>query len=208
MEHNTEVLKWIIKVVILCGKQFLPLRGHRENINDSSHNSGNFLAILKLLSQTNEALKEHLKCPVAGNATYISPKIQTEIINIIAYELLQKYLIDEIKNAKFFTILAHEVKSHHVEQLPLCIRFVDDKKNIREEFLEFGKCARVTGEAISNQIIHIIKKVGLDIKDCRGQGYRGASNMSSEAVAVQARIKALVKKLCTCTVADTILALL
>ena len=71
MEHNAEVLKWIIEVLILRGEQFLPLRGHRENINDSSHNSGNFLAILKLLSQTNETLKEHLTCPVARNAIYI-----------------------------------------------------------------------------------------------------------------------------------------
>ena len=92
VEHNTEVLKWVIEV-ILCGKQWLPLRGHRENINNSSHNSGNFLAILKLLTS-------------------------------------------------FFLLLLTsvvEVESHHVEQLPLCIRFVDDKKNTREEFLEFGK---------------------------------------------------------------------
>ena len=126
------------------------------------------MVILKLLSQTNKTLKEHLTCPVARNATYISPKIQNEIINIIAYDVLQKYLIDEIKTAKFFTILADEVESHHVEQLPLCIRFVDDKKNICEVFLEFGKSTRVTGEAIAYQIIHI-KKAELDIMDCRGQ---------------------------------------
>ena len=84
-------------------------------------------------------MKEHLTCPVARNATYISPKIQNEIINIIAYDVLE---------------------------------FLE-----REEFLEFGKCTRVTGEAIANQIIHIIEKAGLDITDCRGQGYNGASNM-------------------------------
>ena len=61
-------------------------------------------------------------------------------------------------------------------------------------FLEFGKCSRVTGEAIANQIIHIIEKSRLDIKNCRGQGYDGASNMSSEAVGVQARIKVLCEK--------------
>ena len=108
--------------------------------------------------------------------------------------MLQKDLIDEIKTAKFFTIVADEVEIDHVEQLPLRIRFVDDKKNIREEFLEFGKYTRVTGEAIANQIIHIIEKAGLDIKDCRGQGYDGANNMSSEAVGVQARIKVLCEK--------------
>ena len=64
VEPNIEVLKWIIEVVTLYGKQCLPLREHRKNINDSSHNSANFLAILKLLSQTNKTLKEHLTCPV------------------------------------------------------------------------------------------------------------------------------------------------
>ena len=112
------------------------------------------MVILKLLSQTNKTLKEHLTCPVARNATYISPKIQNEIISTIAYDVLQKYLIDEIKTAKFSTILAHEVESHRVEQLPLCKRIVDDKRNMREVFLEFRKSTRVTGEAIAYQIIH------------------------------------------------------
>ena len=67
----------------------------------------------------------------------------------------QKYLIDEIKTAKFITILADEVESYHVEHLPLCIRFVDDKKDICEVFLEFEKSTQVTGEAIAYQILHI-----------------------------------------------------
>ena len=97
VEHNTKVLKWIIEVVLSCGKQCLPLRGHLENINNSSHNSGSFLAIVKLFSQTNKKLKEHLLFSVAQNAKCISPKIQNKIINIIAYDMLQKDLIDEIK---------------------------------------------------------------------------------------------------------------
>ena len=52
----------------------------------------------------------------------------------------------------------------------------------------------MNGEAIANQIIHIIQRAGLDIKLFRGQGYDGASNMSSEAVGVQSRIKALCQK--------------
>ena len=47
VEHNTEVMKWIIEVAILCGKQCLPLRGYRENINDSSHNQGRIHRFLK-----------------------------------------------------------------------------------------------------------------------------------------------------------------
>ena len=76
----------------------------------------------------------------------------------------QKYLIDEINTAKFFTILADEVESNHVEQLPLGTRSVDDKKNICEVFLEFGKSTWVTGEAIAYQIIHIQRKLDLTLR--------------------------------------------
>ena len=127
-------------------------------------------------------MKEHFDNPIARNAQYLSPQIQNEIIDIIAYGILQKDLIDEVKKTKFFTILADEVESHHVEQPPICVRFVDKSTDIREEFLEFGRCTQVNGEAISNENLRIIKKADLDIMNCRGQGYDGASNMSSEAV--------------------------
>ena len=98
-----------IKTIILCGKQCIALRGHREDIN-SNNNCGNFLAILKLLSETNSELKDHLDVPSAKNATYISPGIQNKLIHIISYDVLQKQLIDEVKEAKFFSIMADEVE--------------------------------------------------------------------------------------------------
>ena len=110
----------------------------------------------------------------------------------IAFDVLQKDLIEEIKQAKFFSISADEVESHHAEQLSLCIRFVDE--GIREEFIEFGECEQVNGEAIANEIIRLLEKANLDVKNCRGQGYDGASSMSSKAVGVQARIKQLCQK--------------
>ena len=88
----------------------------------------------------------------------------------------------EVKKVNFFTILAEEVERHHVEQLPICVRFVDKSNDIREEFFKFGRCTPVNGEAISNETLRIIKKANLDIMNCHGQGYDGASNMSSEAV--------------------------
>ena len=56
--------------------------------------------------------------PIAKNAQY-PPQIQNEIIGIIAYDTLQRDLIDEVKKAKFFIILADEVESHFVEELPI-----------------------------------------------------------------------------------------
>ena len=116
------------------------------------------------------------------NALYLSTLIQNEITNILGKDLLQANLVKEINCARFTSILADEVESHDVEQLSLCIRFADDDNNIREEFLEFGH-----GKRIDEEILCILKKVSLDVNNCRVQGYNGAGNMSmsSEAVEVQ-----------------------
>ena len=88
-----------------------------------------------------------------------------------------------------FSILADEVESHHVEQLALCKRFVDGDNNIREQFLEFGQCKRIDRKSIAEEILYILKKMGLDFNNCCCQGYDGAANMISEAVGIQRIIK-------------------
>ena len=148
----------MIKTIILCGKQCIALRGHREDIHNSSNNCGNFLAILKLLSETNSDLKHHLDAPSARNATYISPYIQNELIEIISYDILQKGLVEEVKEAKFFSLMADEVESHHTEQFPIYLRFVDKECNIRVEFLNFGKCEQTNDESVFKEIMRILEK--------------------------------------------------
>ena len=71
------------------------------------------------------------------------------------------------------------------EVVPVCIRFVDKNNNIREELLECGRCWQLSGKVIPTEIIKVLEKSNLFIKNCRGQGYDGASKMSSEAVGVQ-----------------------
>ena len=115
------MLEWLIKVNILCVKQRIVFRGHRDDIN-SNQNPSNFLSILKLLAETNKPLRENVENPSRKNAPYLSPLIQNEITNIIEKYLLQANLVKEINRARFYLILADEVESHHVEKLPLCIR--------------------------------------------------------------------------------------
>ena len=45
---------------------------------------------------------------------------------------------------------------------------------------------RITGEAIASAILDVLPKWNLNIKNCRGQGYDGASNMSSVRRGTQA----------------------
>ena len=56
----------------------MEIRLKKEKL-DFNGKSGNFLAMLKLLSKQNEPLKKHLESPYARNATYLSPKIQNDV---------------------------------------------------------------------------------------------------------------------------------
>ena len=35
IENNTEILRWVIEVIITCAKQCFPLRAHREKTPDT-----------------------------------------------------------------------------------------------------------------------------------------------------------------------------
>ena len=63
------------------------------------------------------------------------------------------------------------------EQVSIVIRFVDSNC-IREDFI---LTERVTGEVLACNIKDTLTKYGLDFKNCRGQGYDGASNMSAQS---------------------------
>jgi len=70
MVQNKHILKQIVCAVLFLGKQGLPFRGDKEDIN-SSRNPGNFLALLKDYEEVDEILHDHLYHP---KATYISPR--------------------------------------------------------------------------------------------------------------------------------------
>lgn len=188
IERNRSILKSLARAVLFCGKQCIALRGDAENI-EKPGNPGNFLALLKLLATYDDALRNHLQSPAMRNATYISPQSQNDLIEVMGEHIFQG-IVDDINASPFYSILADEVTSHNVEHLSICIRFFDHKQNnIREEFLGFLPLERITGEAISAAILEFLSKSQIPVSNMRGQGYDGASNMASNTVGVQARIK-------------------
>ena len=75
--------------------------------------------------------------------------------------------------------------------MSLVIRYVNDKKMVSEDFLEFISCKEgVTGESLSTLILDAMDRHGLKTTYLRGQGYDGAGNMAGSVREVQARIKA------------------
>ena len=93
-------------------------------------------------------LRDHMKKPLLKNATYICHRSKNEMIEVIGKHIIQQDLIDEIKAAKFHTLICDEVTSSNDEVLSLCVCFVDSKKQIREKFIEFIDVDRITGEVL------------------------------------------------------------
>jgi hypothetical protein len=78
--QNLAKLNPIVKNVIFCGRQGIPLRGHSDTgtlalpDGDPAVNDGNFRVLLRFRIDAGDlALKEHLESCVR-NSTYISPK--------------------------------------------------------------------------------------------------------------------------------------
>ena len=63
----------------------------------------------------------------------------------------------EIKKAVFFFVIADEASSHNVEHMPICLRFVDKKYNIREDFMTFVRLERVRASDITKAIVDSIE---------------------------------------------------
>jgi len=138
IEENRLIVKCCVDGVLFCARQGIALRGDCEKL-DEPVNPGNFLAYLRSLANYNPTLKHHLENPRFKNAMYISPRIQNELIDIMVKSIIQKNILDDIRKARFYSIMADEVTSHNHEVMPLCIRFVDASTGkIREEFLVFS----------------------------------------------------------------------
>lgn len=193
-KENRERLKPIIKTIILCGKQGLALRGHRDHgpidlDNLPSKNEGNFRALLRFAVECGDkTLEDHLRT-AKKNALYTSFLIQNEILETCG-SLIQTNVIEQVKKSKYFSVLIDETTDvATVEQMSFCLRYFDhEEMRICENFLCFVPLTSTTAESISVAILKTIKDLGLDIKYLRGQGYDGARVMSGEFRGTQARI--------------------
>lgn len=122
------------------------------------------------------------------NATYLSPEIQYEIIDISG-KLIQQQIVNQVNQSKYFAILGDETLDvSGIEQFSLCIWYIH-QGTLREDFLSFLELYDLSGEVISERNVNKCKDLGLNLKHLIGQGYDGAANMGGKINGVQARIK-------------------
>ena len=178
-QKNIHILKSVVEAVVLCGKQSLPIRGHRDDRSSISSNKGNFLAIIDLMAKHDSTL---------GSKTHNTHRKPFRIRS----KQNTRSLDDE--NA-FFSIMADEVTDPHGNQeiLSICLRTLTGCK-ISEFVFDFVHLKRTTGESIAHTIIHSVNSNKIYISKVSGQSYDGAQCMSSEKVGVQAKIKQLTSR--------------
>ena len=104
MENNQKVVESLLKIVLLCGKQGLALRGHRDDriiwsdISDEHSNEGNFVELVRFRAETDPILAQHL-INSPRNARYTSKTIQNELVEVIGNSV-RNGIVDEVKKGK------------------------------------------------------------------------------------------------------------
>ena len=78
--ENTKKISAIVETIIFCGRQEIPLRGHKDygrlSLNDPDNNDGNFRALLRYRAKNgDDTLKSHI-LNAGGKQMYSSPLIQ------------------------------------------------------------------------------------------------------------------------------------
>ena len=183
---NRHYIKTLAEILLLCAKQELAVRGHRELTG--SKNQGNFLEVLKLVADHDAVIKERIHNN-PHNATYTSPEIQNQLLEVMG-GIVRERICEAIQDATYFSLLVDETKDvSKVEQLAIVLRYIDIKAAaIHERFLTYVPAESLTAESLTTYILTTLRKYQLDYKFMVSQGYDGASVMSGGCSGVQTRI--------------------
>ena len=156
---NKQKLKSIVETIILCGRQGIALRGHRndwKHIKEVPHaNPGNFIALLQFRAASgDQILADHL-ASTGANALYTSKTIQNEVIQISG-GIIRSTILARIRAAEAYSLLADKATDvSNKKQLAICLRFVDQSSlKIEECFMTFSECdIGVSGQAIADRLL-------------------------------------------------------
>lgn len=194
VEENRMKIVPIIKTVMFCARNELPLRGHRDHgkldVSNNVTNDGVFRSALRFRVDAGDTvLQNHLET-AAANATYLSWETQNAIIDACG-ACVQKCIVEEVKRARFFSIIVDETTDASTrEQSSISLRYVRNSTNIIERFFSFCDLqGDSTAKSISSNVTDILKTAGLDLSLLRGQSYDGASTMRGQYGGVQTLMK-------------------
>ncbi|KAM5580830.1 hypothetical protein ABKV19_010172 [Rosa sericea] len=174
IEDNRLRLKASIESVRLLANQGAAFRGHDET--EDSLNAGHFREVIKSFSRMSVEVERVVLGNAPGNAKYISPSIQKQLLNILGNKVRNK-IREEVGDSKYCILVDEAVDTSSKEQMAIILRFVDCQGIIRERFFKIVSVPDTTSQTLKDEISKVLTMYNLQVRNMRGQGYDGASNM-------------------------------
>ncbi|XP_070605595.1 52 kDa repressor of the inhibitor of the protein kinase isoform X1 [Erythrolamprus reginae] len=186
---NKDYLKSLFEILILMGKQNIPLDGHNaDELPEGIFTPDNFQALLEFrINSGDEVLRKQFET-TAVNLAYCSKTQQKQMLEICE-NCVREEMLREVRDSQFFSIVTDEVVDLAGEEhLPILVRFVDDAHNLREEFVGFLSYEADPEILAVKFHTTITEKWGLNMEYCRGQAYVVSSGFASKMKTVATRI--------------------
>jgi len=173
-----EVLIRVVAVVKSLSSQGLAMKGHDDKFGSSY--SGNFVMSLELIAEFDPFLKNHISKfgnKGKGTTSYLSFTVFEQFIEIMG-EKVKKTIVNEIKNAKYFSIIVDSTPNiSHTDQLVFIFKYVANNGESVERFLQLANPGHKSKD-LADAVFMVLGENEIDINNCRGQSYDNTSNMS------------------------------
>lgn len=180
---NREIVRAVIEVLIYCARQNVSLRGHDEKI--TSHNQGNFLELMKLISKYHPSVNTHLdkinKMTKGNRLTFLSNRSQNNLLKIIG-ETIRTKILAEVKKSELFSVIIDTTTDvSNQEQFSFILRYVNDNGVIEERLAALETAVDGTGLGLFQAFKNITDKYNINWReDLCAQSYDGAAAMQGE----------------------------
>ena len=120
---------------------------------------------------------------------YTHPSVQNECIKIMTLPISRE-VPRKFQNGIFYTIMEDDfTDSSNQEVLVLRLRWVDEDLNPHGELIGLHLAKNICADTVVVCIFHTLICTKLKLKNCRGQCYDSASNMSGEKSGLATQIK-------------------
>ena len=149
---------------------------------DGSEENSNFVQLL----EDDAFIKEMIN---KKTDKYISADIQNEMLKIMSLNIFHE-IAANLHNGVWYTIVTDEVTDgSNCEQVIICLRWIDEQFEAREEFIGLYKVDQIDSDAIVAVLRDTLLRMNLKIENCLGQCCDGAANMTGakKGVATQLR---------------------
>ena len=193
VQHWREVLRRFLSILRFLAEHDIAIRGTggHEHLGDSKN--GPFLALVEMMALYDSVLAEHLRRIQSKQISdhYMSHTIQDEFIELLGKKVLDT-ILELIQVDRYYSIILDCTPDvNHEEQMTMIICHVhatDDGIIIYEHFVGFLQVNKSTGSNLVSVLLKRLDELGLDIMNCKGQGYDNGANMAGRHSGVQSRV--------------------